>query len=72
MKRLTAALLITLLMSGCVFPPPDGYGYPPYGKQQSQTVGEQGYWSSYGLIIALGAGLLVGLLNDEDREAVGM
>ena len=55
-----------------MFLPSYGDGYQPYGKKQSQTVGEQGYWSSYGLIIALAAGVLVGLLNDADRQAVGM
>ena len=46
MRSATAFLLLTVLVSGYIFPPELHYDVPPYGdKQQSKTLSEQGYIS---------------------------
>ena len=72
MRRAITVLLMTAL-SACHFPPQINSDLPPYGdKQQSLTLSEQNFFQRYGIITAIGAGLLVGLLSDADREALGL
>ena len=73
MRSATAFLLLTVLVSGCIFLPELHYDVLPYGdKQQSLSLSEQVYYQRYRFISAIGAGLLVGPLSDAGQAALGV